>query len=246
LSKKNVPRVLIVDDDPEFCKLMEHLLKKFGVHVSASGTPQEFLNRLKSEHFDLCLVDLNMGRDAMGILVLRAVRKVLGPKTPIYIVSGTHGIEHYRQAVEAGATDYILKPLDRKVLATKLSRHFVTQEMMEWLDRPQPPPQNLNENLLTLPFHVVEVIEDSLKVFSPHMISRGSTVTISGKWLKELLAGVEGGVAMRVREVWRNTDEFPNHEGFIHLLEFDSERVELLRSVRLWLMRRKVERILNG
>src|SRR5690606_17325339 len=110
-------------------------------------------------------------------------------------------------------TDYILKPLDRKVLASKLSRHFVTQEMLEWLDRPQPPPPPLNENLLTLPLRVVEVLEDGLKVLTPHMVARGSTITISGKWLKELLAGVEGGVSMRVREVWRNAGEFGDQPG---------------------------------
>ncbi len=241
-----IPRVLVVDDDEEFCKLIEHLLKKFGVQVSSSKTPEEFLNRLKTETFDLCLVDLNIGRDAMGILVLKAVRKVLGPITPIYMVSSTHGLEHYRAAVDAGATDYILKPLDRKVLASKFRRHFVTKEMMDWLDTPRIPPPELNENLITLNLKVLEVLEEALKVFSPHMYARGSTITVSGEWLKELLGGLEGGVALKVREVWRNAGEYGDHEGYVHLLEFDGDRVDLLRCVRLWLMRRHVERILNG
>ncbi len=243
MSAPKGPRVLLVDDDPEFCKLMDHLLKKFGIAVVTTKTPEEFLGRLRRDTFDLALVDLNLGRDSVGILVIRAVRKVLGPEVPLYIVSGTHGMDYYRDAVAAGANDYILKPLDRRLLAAKLSQHFVTQEMTEWLDSKSELPELLGEASLDMPLKVLEVTEEGLKVHSPHLLLRGSHIHASGEGLREILLGYDGKVEFLVKDVWRESGEQGKEPGYIHLLEFDRERPDIFRAVRVWLMRRRIERV---
>jgi CheY-like chemotaxis protein len=237
----SVPRVLLVDDDLEFCRLMEHLLKKFGVQVATTRTPEDFLKRLKREKFDLALVDLNMGRDAVGNLVIQAVRRVLGPEVPLYIVSASQGIHHYRSALAAGANDYILKPLDRKLLAAKFSQHFVTQEMAEWLDSQTDVPEGLERGHVSLPLRVLEVNEGGFKVFSPHLVVRGTRFAIEGETVRAFLSGFEGRIEVVVREVWRDRLPAPLGEGYIHLLDLDGSKPDALRALRVWLMKWKVD-----
>lgn len=74
----------------------------------------------RGEKFDLLLVDLLMpGID--GIELIRQLRtQPATMETPIIMVSAVSEQERIAQAIAAGASDYIMKPLTKEILAMKL------------------------------------------------------------------------------------------------------------------------------
>lgn len=114
--------VLVVDDDKTnrslMGKLVEHL--NFDVKVAASG--QEALTKLSLQPADIVLLDLLMpGMD--GFEVARRIRVMPGlERTPIVVISALESMESIVQAIEAGADDYLIKPIRVPILAAKLRR----------------------------------------------------------------------------------------------------------------------------
>jgi len=232
------PRILIVDDDPEFGKLLGHLLKKFGMDPHVTETPHEFLQGLKSKKFDLCFVDMNMGyegadRQQMGALVIQAVRKVIGPELPVVVVSLSQSRESIESALAAGANDYVTKPLDRKVLAAKIHRFVGTSAMREWINKYEDPKPEESEVLLELELTISEVNESGIIASSPHLFKKGSRISLQGPTLTQV-TGLTSGTPFTVLEV----EQDPKTRLFRHTLEFDSGWTEIIRAVRVWILRR--------
>jgi two-component system chemotaxis response regulator CheY len=58
-----------------------------------------------------------------GIEFLRALRKAPGGDAPIVILCTTENdVNHIREAIEAGANEYIMKPFDQSILESKLAQ----------------------------------------------------------------------------------------------------------------------------
>ena len=124
------PLALTIDDDPEFNKIMRLLLMRLGLDVQTTSTPAEFLQELKSSSPDICLVDLNFGELNAGFTIIKAIRSVLGPDLPIIVISRFVDRQSIAHALEIGANDFLVKPLDQELLSTKLSR-YVKSEAIE-------------------------------------------------------------------------------------------------------------------
>ncbi len=52
--------VLLVDDDAEFARILEIYLKKLGVSLVSTHSPEKFLDTLKRDQPAVCMVDLNL------------------------------------------------------------------------------------------------------------------------------------------------------------------------------------------
>ena len=110
------PRILVVDDEPANRKLLEAILASRGYETIPATSGEEALQRLAGE-VDLVLLDIIMpGID--GLEVCRRMRS--DPTTamlPVIVVTGTALAERLH-AIEAGADDFIAKPVDKdEVLA---------------------------------------------------------------------------------------------------------------------------------
>jgi DNA-binding response OmpR family regulator len=104
--------ILIADDDPALSRLLEAVLRRLGreVHVATDG---DAAMRLVDEVRPVLLVlDLNMPRRG-GIDVLRAVREGPGGHDmSILVLSAQAQADVAQRAREAGATDFLPKPVD--------------------------------------------------------------------------------------------------------------------------------------
>lgn len=109
---KTKPVILVAEDCADGREMMGTLLRLKGYHVvSAENGVQAIEVALKASP-DLMLLDLELPR-LDGLNVARNLRRNLKLKhVPIIIVSG-HDPENHRQAaLDAGCTDYIMKPID--------------------------------------------------------------------------------------------------------------------------------------
>lgn len=102
-------RVLIVDDELEYCLSMKDLFEESGFSCSHSTDPDRVLDLLKSCEIDIILLDLKMPRMS-GIDLLKKIR-VYNSRIPVIIVSGHIDIETTVQAMQIGAMNVLKKPV---------------------------------------------------------------------------------------------------------------------------------------
>lgn len=105
----NIPRVLIVDDEPDILELLELALTRMGVEVECANGVQQALQRLDSGKFDLCLTDMRMP-DGDGLAVLRHISEN-SLDLPVAVITAHGNLENAVAALKAGAFDYLSKPV---------------------------------------------------------------------------------------------------------------------------------------
>jgi two-component system chemotaxis response regulator CheY len=103
---------LAVDDDPSFLRTLQLMLRLSGFpNVIAEAEGSAALERLAAWRFDLIVSDWNM--DPMdGVELLRRVRgNPATTHTPFILITASLSESAWRNAIEFGATDFLLKPL---------------------------------------------------------------------------------------------------------------------------------------
>ncbi len=114
-------RVLVIDDEEDIRELLTYNLKKDGHEVYASENGEKGLITLKECKPDLVLLDVMMpGMD--GIEVCEAIRQMPGFQNTLVCFLTARG-EDYSQiaGLDAGADDYVSKPIKPKVLMSRIS-----------------------------------------------------------------------------------------------------------------------------
>jgi two-component system chemotaxis response regulator CheY len=112
---------LVIDDSRATRAVLRSILGSLGFDVTEAGDGREGLRSLgQIRRPDLVLVDWNM--PVMdGIAFLRAVRAEAGyADLPLLMVTTEGDVARITQALEAGASEYVMKPFDREVMLDKL------------------------------------------------------------------------------------------------------------------------------
>lgn len=129
--------VLVVDDSPLNCRVMENLLGEFGCASLCVSNGQEAINHLSSKHYDLVLMDLRMPvMDGLtATRLIRQLEKEQG-RNPVPVIALTAGVLHneHERARDAGCSDFLAKPVGRdefvQVLARLLQRFQIFQDQL--------------------------------------------------------------------------------------------------------------------
>jgi DNA-binding response OmpR family regulator len=111
-------RVLVVDDEAEAVELLQEFLVGKGYEVSTASDGAEALRKVKEERPHLILLDVRMPK-MDGLEVLRQV-KAIDPTVGVIMVTAANEEAIGRRAMELGAFDYIVKPLDLPYLERSL------------------------------------------------------------------------------------------------------------------------------
>jgi len=109
-----LPKVLVVDDEPNILKTMGVCFNAVGYATQLFSKPQEALEVLRREKFDLAFVDLKMA-PINGMELLAEIKKY-SPETTVIIVTAHGSIDTAIEAVKRGAYHYLQKPFDFKEL----------------------------------------------------------------------------------------------------------------------------------
>jgi len=110
--------VLIVDDDPAICKMLQKVMVSNGLQSEIAHSGGEALARLKEKSFDIVLMDVNM-EDMEGFEVIKRMRAAR-IETPVIIISGRSEDYDALYGLSVGADDYITKPFRPVVLGAKV------------------------------------------------------------------------------------------------------------------------------
>ncbi len=126
---KRAAKILLIDDDESFRKILDYNLKKEGYEVVSAPDGRKGLKRLETESFGVVVTDMKMP-DMDGMEVLRRV-KTEHPETVVIMITAHGSIEMAVEAMREGAYDYITKPLNRDALFMTLEKALQYQDLKE-------------------------------------------------------------------------------------------------------------------
>lgn len=112
-------RVIVVDDDPLACRILERMLRP-EYDVIAYGDGESAFRHLLEKGADILLTDLKMPR-MNGFDLLSKVKEV-APEVIVFILTGHSSIDTAVTAIKKGACDYIAKPFDPDDVLLRLRR----------------------------------------------------------------------------------------------------------------------------
>lgn len=111
-------RILLVEDDPILGDGIKIGLKQDGYNVDWFTNGNEAAHALKSDHFDLLLLDLNLPGKS-GIEILKETRQSRSD-LPVLILTARDTVEDRIRGLDSGADDYIGKPFDLEELSARV------------------------------------------------------------------------------------------------------------------------------
>lgn len=116
----SLPKVLLVEDDPQISKVLSMNLSLSGYGVFTADTVNEARHKLGLDRFEIILLDVNLP-DGNGIDLCHEVRSS-GVETPILFLSARTDEETVVRAMNIGAEDYIRKPFGVEELKVRMSK----------------------------------------------------------------------------------------------------------------------------
>ncbi len=120
-EQQSVLKVLIVDDHPMVREGLAGIFSRHGIHITGLAVNgQQALEMFASERPDIVLLDLRLP-DQSGIEVLRKLRGI-DPQARVVMLTSAQGEASIYQAIQAGASGYLLKGVEGAALAAHL-RH---------------------------------------------------------------------------------------------------------------------------
>ena len=112
--------ILLVDDETDLTTTLVERLSMRGVRATAVQTGDEALAAIGEDSFDVVVLDIKLkGED--GLDVMRKIKKI-DRNLPVILLTGHISKEVSDEGFEAGAMDYIIKPIDIEDFVSKLRR----------------------------------------------------------------------------------------------------------------------------
>ncbi|MCF8238864.1 MAG: response regulator [Saprospiraceae bacterium] len=102
-------KILLVEEEDVMVTAIEFRLQKIGCQVSKAKNADAAQHILQMDTPDLAIVSLNLQNGA-GMDLVKWIRKEMGAKLPVVIISELEQEEEVMEAYDAGANDFITKP----------------------------------------------------------------------------------------------------------------------------------------
>jgi signal transduction histidine kinase/ActR/RegA family two-component response regulator len=134
-TKTGLETILVIDDDPSVRDLMSRFLTKLDFHVVAAANGEEGIRLAKQVHPLLITLDVVMP-DCDGWTVLNRLKSDSQlAEIPVIMVTV---VDNEAMGLDLGASNYLIKPVDRDRLAVLVEKHRVTRSSTITDDNPVP------------------------------------------------------------------------------------------------------------
>ena len=111
-------RILIVEDDLALADAIGEVLRRAGYVVDSVGSGEHAEVALRSGHYDLVLLDIELpGSDGFAVLAQMRRRKIT---CPVLMITARDGLHDRIHGLESGADDYLVKPFEMGELVARV------------------------------------------------------------------------------------------------------------------------------
>lgn len=208
-----LPKILIIDDDHDVLFTARMFLEQLDYEVTVLSDPAKSMERIKREHFDVILLDMNFQRGktegSEGIKWLELIRKE-DPGAVVILMTAFGDVELAVKGIRAGAFDFILKPWQN----AKLQASILSALKLKESHREKEKYRNVARILEAdgdMPFHqilgksdVIEKLKENIRIIAP----TDASVLILGEngTGKEMVARTIHRLSDRRQEVFMGVD----------------------------------------
>src|SRR6267154_4642902 len=121
-------KLLVVDDNLENRDLLSRRLVHLGYEVEIAENGARALAKIHRAHYDLVLLD-HMMPGMSGLDLLRLLRATYSPsQLPVIMVSGVDDSDTIVDALDQGANDYMIKPVDMPMMDARINTQILRSQ----------------------------------------------------------------------------------------------------------------------
>lgn len=120
LDMDKQPKILIVDDNKVNVELLRTQLKHYKYDLDTAYDGEEALDKIQKSHPDLVLLDLMMPKIS-GFEICKAIKRNKETQfIPVIVITALQELDDKLKAIELGADDFLVKPINRLELVTRI------------------------------------------------------------------------------------------------------------------------------
>lgn len=122
-------RILLVDDDRNFLRVLNYHVEDLGFHTVAVSSPRRALQSLLEHEIDLVVSDLRMP-EMDGIELLKEIKKKI-PDLPVIVLTAHGSIDRAVEAIKNGAFDFLTKPFEKEEVLQTIKNALRMHDLVE-------------------------------------------------------------------------------------------------------------------
>ena len=119
-------RILIIDDSQPTATALAAVLRRADYETAVAYRGNDGLHQARTGSFDAAVVDIHLP-DLSGLVVSQKLREILGPETPIIVLSGDTSMTTLNSLPHVGATYFFSKPVNASHLLDRLKEWLAPQ-----------------------------------------------------------------------------------------------------------------------
>ena len=124
-----MPTLLVVDDEPSILHFFRRAFSDPEVDLVTASSAAEGLEKVRNAKPDLIVLDVDLAGQS-GLDLFRQIQKV-DPRTPVIFITGHGTTATAIEAMQLGAYEYLLKPLELDQLLDLTDRAFEISRLMK-------------------------------------------------------------------------------------------------------------------
>lgn len=223
--------ILVIDDEESALALVQSILKQAKYEVITCTSAAEGLKHLAQGGFDCVLTDAMMP-DMDGYAFVRAAREGRRETRdlPILMLTRKRNREDVKRAMQAGVTDYILKPIDAALLLEKIELFSRKGAVPGTGVPPEASCQIRADAELLLSARIVALTESEVLVHFPIAVPAATKLRLASRLFQEI------GVPPPPCKVLRCEESTGSDKGFDLKLAWSGVNEDDLAKIRAWIM----------
>lgn len=225
--------ILAVDDDLDFHEILKIKLPTSEFNLTLTSSEKEFFEKMDSGKFDLFLLDLSIDDHPLkGIEILVRIRQDKQLETPVIVLSNSNSKKTNSSALELGANDFVNKPIDGKLLISKIKALIDGSQAFSKELEFGTTPDKLPEIQILAKFRLVSISDIGLVLESSAYVAKGSKVKLCSDRIKEIFG-------VKLIEVYSNGFDSEVSGVYRTTFEIDPEDKDLISKAKLWIKAHK-------
>jgi len=133
-SQAKAGSIIIADDDPSILLLLRHILSEDNYDVTEASSGLEAIELCREFHYDLAIFDFVMP-DVSGIAACKEISLQMSNPPPVLILTSLDDDTSVNSAFEAGAVDYVTKPVNWSVFKQRVKRIVESEKNKQKVQR---------------------------------------------------------------------------------------------------------------